>query len=84
MPCKDVNQRSKCQSEEYIVVSKSKYTYLYPVDVPGVCIARSLLVVAHWGVSDEFDCGWLCDDGSVEDNGDGDAPIELRLEMSSS
>ena len=56
---------------------------LKSLDVPGVSIARSLLVVAHWGVSDEFDCGWSCDDGSVEDNGDNDAP-ELGDLMSSS
>ena len=57
---------------------------LKSLDVPGVSIARSLLVVAHWEVSDEFDCGWSCEDRRVEDNGDDDAPIELGVLMPSS
>ena len=32
-----------------------EYSPSITLDVPGVSIARSLLVVAHWRVSDEFD-----------------------------
>ena len=44
------------------------------LDVP----CWSLLVVAHWGVSDEFDSGRPCDDGSVGDNDKDDAPMPLN------
>ena len=61
-----------------------EYSPSITLDVPGVSIARLLLVVAHWKVSDEFDCGWPSEDRRVEDNGDDDAPIEVGVSPSSS